>query len=529
MLPMMNQRLPLPPHHGLGLLNSFMHHASPLDLMTTAAHHHHHDHPPTRTYNTQPSFVPSDPTENECKIVEYRGQKVAAFIIGGETMLCLPQAFDLFLKNLVGGLHTVHSKLKRLDITPLVCTVEQIRLLRGLGALQPGVNRCKLLSSKHFDILYRDCTQARCLSVKPNENNRRGRPPKQGLPFDDYNDDEPEHGKKYRLDDKDTNSDTTQEDGNGKSKYPSLPSDYNPSAMHLNHIQFMQMNQHRLAQSNAIMGQELQAQHLQRAIEENNNKNSNLANLHRPNLWETCSASYESFVKNLERLRKEKLEENLENEKRRHSENGTPNESPILNLSKNRERSTSPEYNHRNDASSPGAESAENMDAHEERSDDMEVSENSPRSRSHTPQLGSMNNKMNYNPRDFSRPAPTIAFPSTEILLRNIQELLKVVLENSIQQERQLSFEKAELKMNALREREINSSLERRLSEEQKLRVLYQKRYNRDRKYRFKLQKQIEEEYEKHNRLEEILKKSGTTDTLKKLADRNLFSFCLKV
>lgn len=28
---------------------------------------------------------------------------------------------------------TVHSKLKRLDIVPLVCTVEQIRLLRGLG------------------------------------------------------------------------------------------------------------------------------------------------------------------------------------------------------------------------------------------------------------------------------------------------------------------------------------------------------------------------------------------------------------
>ncbi|KAG5674676.1 hypothetical protein PVAND_004628 [Polypedilum vanderplanki] len=522
MLPMMNQRLPLPPHHGLGLLNSFMHHASPLDLMTSAAHHHHHEHPPTRTYNTQPSFVPSDPTENECKIVEYRGQKVAAFIIGGETMLCLPQAFDLFLKNLVGGLHTVHSKLKRLDIVPLVCTVEQIRLLRGLGALQPGVNRCKLLSSKHFDILYRDCTQARCMSVKPNENNRRGRPPKQGLPFDDYNDDEPDHGKKYRLDEKDSsgNEGHSQDDGNGKSKYSGISGDYNPSAMHLNHIQFMQMNQHRLAQSNAIMGQELQAQaHLQRAIEENNNKNSNLANLHRPNLWETCSASYESFVKNLERLRKEKLEENLENEKRRHSENGTPNESSILNLSKNRERSQSPEYI-RNTTDSPGLESAENLDVNEDPSEDMEVSENSPRSRSQTPtQLGSIGGKINYHARDFSRPAPTIAFPSTEILLRNIQELLKVVLENSIQQEQQLSFEKAELKMNALREREINSNLERRLSEEQKLRVLYQKRYNRDRKYRFKLQKQIEEEYEKHNRLEEILKKSSTTDTLKKLTD----------
>lgn len=48
--------------------------------------------------------------------------------------------------------------------------------------------------------------------------------------------------------------------------------------------------------------------------------------------------------------------------------------------------------------------------------------------------------------------------------------------------------------------------------------VLYQKRYNRDRKYRFRLQKQIEEEYEKHSRLEEILKKSGTTEALKKVA-----------
>lgn len=58
--------------------------------------------------------------------------------------------------------------------------------------------------------------------------------------------------------------------------------------------------------------------------------------------------------------------------------------------------------------------------------------------------LPNVNNKMNYHQRDFTRPQPSIAFPSTEILLRNIQELLKVVLENSIQQEQQLSFEKGE-------------------------------------------------------------------------------------
>lgn len=151
----------LPPH-GLGLLNSFMHHASPLDLMA-AAHHHG----PPRSYNSPPPISSSDPTANECKLVDYRGQKVAAFMIQGETMLCLPQAFELFLKHLVGGLHTVYTKLKRLDIVPLVCNVEQVRILRGLGAIQPGVNRCKLLACKDFDILYRDCTTARYVNLIP--------------------------------------------------------------------------------------------------------------------------------------------------------------------------------------------------------------------------------------------------------------------------------------------------------------------------------------------------------------------------
>lgn len=153
----------LPPH-SLGLLNSLqmMHHASPLELMA-AAHHH----VPPRSYNSPPPISTSDPSANECKLVDYRGQKVAAFIISGDTMLCLPQAFELFLKHLVGGLHTVYTKLKRLDIVPLVCNVEQVRILRGLGAIQPGVNRCKLLSCKDFDVLYRDCTTARYVCQLP--------------------------------------------------------------------------------------------------------------------------------------------------------------------------------------------------------------------------------------------------------------------------------------------------------------------------------------------------------------------------
>jgi len=108
-----------------------------------------------------PPFSSSDPTANECKMVEYRGKKIASFVINGKTMLCLPQAFEMFLKHLVGGLHTVYTKLKRLEIMPLVCNVEQVRILRGLGAIQPGVNRCKLLADTDFDELFKDCTTQR--------------------------------------------------------------------------------------------------------------------------------------------------------------------------------------------------------------------------------------------------------------------------------------------------------------------------------------------------------------------------------
>lgn len=159
--PGMVPRMPGLPPPGLGLLGQLGgmlsgHHGSPLELMAA-----HHGVLPPRSYNSPPPISSSDPTANECKLVDYRGQKVAAFIIAGDTMLCLPQAFELFLKHLVGGLHTVYTKLKRLDIVPLVCNVEQVRILRGLGAIQPGVNRCKLLSCKDFDVLYRDCTTAR--------------------------------------------------------------------------------------------------------------------------------------------------------------------------------------------------------------------------------------------------------------------------------------------------------------------------------------------------------------------------------
>ncbi|KAK6101095.1 SKI/SNO/DAC family protein [Brugia pahangi] len=109
---------------------------------------------------------PTIPNYNDNKLMEsisnariyvYRGEKIAGFELQGIRMICLPQAYEMFLKNVISGLHTVHTKLKRLQIRLVICNVEQVRALRNLGAIQKAVNRCKLISCNDFDQLYNDC------------------------------------------------------------------------------------------------------------------------------------------------------------------------------------------------------------------------------------------------------------------------------------------------------------------------------------------------------------------------------------
>ena len=64
------------------------------------------------TQITQSTYI----STNQYTEITYKGQQVAAFLAANknptEYLLCLPQAFELFLKHLVGGLHTVYTKLK---------------------------------------------------------------------------------------------------------------------------------------------------------------------------------------------------------------------------------------------------------------------------------------------------------------------------------------------------------------------------------------------------------------------------------
>ncbi|XP_014250291.1 dachshund homolog 2 isoform X2 [Cimex lectularius] len=505
--------LSLPPP-GLGLLGMVPH--SPLDLMAVA-----HHHPPPRSYSSPPPISTSDPTANECKLVDYRGQKVAAFIIAGDTMLCLPQAFELFLKHLVGGLHTVYTKLKRLDIVPLVCNVEQVRILRGLGAIQPGVNRCKLLSCKDFDILYRDCTTARWHLQSSNRiyTRKPGRPPKRapvGLSLAASH--LSQQIKKHRMDNGDYPSSGYENghiSGPRLEKSPLLANGYNHPPTHLNHMQFMQLN-HPGSGHTAILNPGLQ-HHLIKPPPP-------IEALSRSGIWENCRAAYEDIVKHLERLREERGENEralaLDQKQPRdlslhngnHYNSSSNGQSPVLNLSKSvGEQSCS-------DGGQTGPEDEDEEDDNpsdpedDEEDKDQDLSDTgegvnssgavSPHALNYSAALGTTGGGPSAPTSD-----PTIS--STETLLRNIQGLLKVAADNARQQERQINYEKAELKMDVLREREVKDSLERQLLDEQKVRMVYQKRFRKERKARRRLQDQLEIEMKRRSQLEEALKAAG--------------------
>jgi hypothetical protein len=51
--------------------------------------------------------------------------------------------------------------MKRLNIVPIICNVEQVRALRHVGALQHGVNRCKLIEISDIEKLINDCADTK--------------------------------------------------------------------------------------------------------------------------------------------------------------------------------------------------------------------------------------------------------------------------------------------------------------------------------------------------------------------------------
>ncbi|XP_053634497.2 dachshund homolog 1 isoform X4 [Cherax quadricarinatus] len=548
-----------------------------------------------RQYHSPPP-VPSSES-HECKIVDYRGAKVAAFIINGDTMLCLPQAFELFLKHLVGGLHTVYTKLKRLSIEPIVCNVDQVRILRGLGAIQPGVNRCKLLSVKHFDILYKDCTTARLCKSIMNQNtyhmmetflvsasgattpgqqmtqqmtplmpqqmpqqmplpddlhyeslrpdlhccSRPGRPPKRASDFmtmaptqDTLFDLKKRHMENTGFPNGHLPGDPRLE------KSPLLANGYH-APPHFNPLQYMahhmaglgyppllpggipggiptggHVGPHPISPSEAspLKHPQITPESLARMHEERVDRERQMALDQRRGLTPTSMPGPHPMPPTSA-----------------HDDHQPPI-SPVLNLSKGAaSEEAQEEREDERDHDLASHDSGRDRDLHDDdrrhnphdddRLSDMDDDDDKEESMDVADAWTRASNTLGQTQLT-SPPAPPGALASiggnaplssTEVLLRNILGLLRVAEENARHHERQTQCEKAELKMEVLRERELRETLEKQLQEEQKNRILMQKRCAKLKKLRRRLQERLDVEMKRRSRYEDHIR-SNSPDAL---------------
>ncbi|XP_061826716.2 dachshund d isoform X2 [Nerophis lumbriciformis] len=492
---------------------------------------------PGKPVYSTPSPVENIPQNNECKMVELRGAKVASFTVDGCELICLPQAFDLFLKHLVGGLHTVYTKLKRLEITPVVCNVEQVRILRGLGAIQPGVNRCKLISRKDFETLYNDCTNA---------SSRPGRPPKR------------------------TQSVTSSE--NPHIMPHTVPGLMSPGmmpptgltaaaaaaanaaiaeAMKVKKIKLEAMGgYHAGANHHGADGLELPFMMMPHPLipvslppasvtmaMSQMNHLSTIANMaaaaHSQSL---PSRMVTSVIKGLQ----ERIPDSpspapsLEDHRRPGSHPSSHRSSSVSSSPAHTESSSDRIPPHHNGLSMnqvllglspnmpPGPKegdlahdmSHELKRMHAEKDDNLMCT---PTARDSYERLSLAGQTL---PPGF--PSPFL-FPdglsSIETLLTNIQGLLKVAIDNARAQEKQVQLEKTELKMELFRERELRETLEKQLAMEQKNRAIIQKRLKKEKKAKRKLQEALEYESKRREQMEQTFKQPSPADSMRSLND----------
>ncbi|XP_007990390.2 dachshund homolog 2 isoform X6 [Chlorocebus sabaeus] len=487
---------------------------------------------------------------NECRMVDMHGMKVASFLMDGQELICLPQVFDLFLKHLVGGLHTVYTKLKRLDISPVVCTVEQVRILRGLGAIQPGVNRCKLITRKDFETLFTDCTNA---------SSRPGRPPKRSLGVLQENARLLPHAvpgllspglitptgitaaamaEAMKLQKMKLMAMNTLQGNGSQNGTESEPDDLNSntggseSSWDKDKMQspFVAPGpQHGIAHA-ALAGQPgiggaptlnpLQQNHLL-------TNRLDLPFMMMPHPLLPVSLPPASVAMAMNQMNHLNTIANMAAAAQIHSPLSRAGTSVIKErIPESPSPAPSLEENHRpgsqtsSHSSSSVSSSPSQMDHHLERMEEVPVQ---------IPIMKSPLDKIQLTPGQAlpaGFPGPFIfadSLSSVETLLTNIQGLLKVALDNARIQEKQIQQEKKELRLELYREREIRENLERQLAVELQSRTTMQKRLKKEKKTKRKLQEALEFESKRREQVEQALKQATTSDSgLRMLKDTGI-------
>nr|XP_061783610.1 dachshund homolog 1-like isoform X2 [Nerophis lumbriciformis] len=473
---------------------------------------------PGKPVYATPSPVESTAQNNECRLVEVKGAKLASFTVRDTELICLPQAFDVFLKHLVGGLHTVYTKLKRLDITPVVCNVEQVRVLRGLGAIQPGVNRCKLISRQDFETLYNDCTNA---------SSRPGRPPKRLQTVSDGGSHHMmSHGalmhagimpaadlsalaKKIKLEMGGYHGNQQHHGGpNGEN------GDHSPGLV-LDQLPFMMM-------SHPLIPASLAPASVSMAMGQMNRLSTlasiaNLAQLHAnanaparapPSVIKERMHDSPSPCPSLEEAHMSSNHSSSVSSSPSHTERPTENTHQLhdgLTLSHCVLAHSAIRESHCLEYSKDIKKGRVDKESHPA---DRQVHHHHPQSCEKAAYSAGQKLPAGLHHAPFIFPE---GLSSIESLLTNIQGLLRVAIENARAQEKQDHLERTELKMELVRERELRETLERQLSVEQKSRVLIQKRLKKEKRSKRRLQEALEEEVKLRDQAEHGLLHAANT------------------
>ncbi|KAM5179483.1 dachshund homolog 1 isoform 1-T1 [Mantella aurantiaca] len=528
---------------------------------------------PGKPVYSTPSPVENIPQNNECRMVDLRGAKVASFTVDGCELICLPQAFDLFLKHLVGGLHTVYTKLKRLEITPVVCNVEQVRILRGLGAIQPGVNRCKLISRKDFETLYNDCTNA---------SSRPGRPPKRTQSVTSPENPHimphsvpglmspgmiPPTGSSDGSWEKEKLQSLPTQGSQASVNHPNLPGQHNLPVTHpLNSLQQNHLLPNGLElpfmmMPHPLIPVSLPPASVTMAMSQMNHL-STIANMAAAAQVQSPPCRVETSVI------KERVPDSpsptpsLEDGRRPGSHPSSHRSSSVSSSPARTESSSDRIPIHQNGLSMnqilmglspniiPGPKEGD-LAGHEAGHEAKRIHLEKDETLLSTPTARDSFDKLSLSghgqPLPPGFPSPFL-FPdglsSIETLLTNIQDsittgmapllrsvyldllqdplsclegLLKVAIDNARAQEKQVQIEKTELKMELFRERELRETLEKQLAVEQKNRAIIQKRLKKEKKAKRKLQEALEFESKRREQAEQALKQAASSEGLRVL------------
>nr|XP_034341994.1 dachshund homolog 2 isoform X2 [Arvicanthis niloticus] len=500
---------------------------------------------------------------NECRMVDMHGVKVASFLMDGQELICLPQVFDLFLKHLVGGLHTVYTKLKRLDISPVVCTVEQVRILRGLGAIQPGVNRCKLITRKDFETLFTDCTNARRkrqMTRKQAVNSSRpGRPPKRSLGVLQDNARLLPHAvpgllspglitptgitaaamaEAMKLQKMKLMAMNTLQGNGSQNGTESEPDDLNSttggseSSWDKDKIQSPLAapgHQHGIAHASLAGQPGLGSAPTLNPLQQNHllSNRLDLPFMMMPHPLLPVSLPPASVAMAMNQMNHLNTIANMAAAAQIHSPLSRAGASVIKErIPESPSPAPSLEESHR-----PGSQSSSHpsssvpsspsqMDHHTDRVEEVPAQ---------IPMMKSPLDKIQLAPGQAlppGFPGPFIfadSLSSVETLLTNIQGLLKVALDNARIQEKQIQQEKKELRIELFREREIRENLERQLAVELQSRSTMQKRLKKEKKAKRKLQEALEFESKRREQVEQALKQATSGDSgLRMLKDSGI-------